>query len=52
MPCGTYETDEVAEGQKTRLPFGVTVLAGAGLDGELLKIAKVIEESLQNIGQE
>jgi len=52
MPCGTYEIDEVAEGKKTRLPFGVTMLARAGLDGELLIIAKMAEESLQDIGQE
>lgn len=52
MPCGTYELDELVDGRKTRLPFGVTILAGAGLDGELLRIAATLEEALQDIGQE
>jgi len=52
MPCGTYEIEDVFEGRKTRLPFGVTILAGAGLDGELLRIAAMLEEALQDVGQE
>lgn len=52
MPCGTYEIEEMVEGKKTRLPFGVTILAGAGLDGELLRVAGTIEEALQDVGQE
>ncbi len=52
MPCGMYELDDMAEGKKTRLPFGVTILAGAGLDGELLKVAAQLEEAFQDIGQE
>jgi allophanate hydrolase len=52
MPCGTYEFDDMVEGKKTRLPFGVTVLAGAGLDGGLLKVAAKLEEAFQDIGQE
>jgi Asp-tRNA(Asn)/Glu-tRNA(Gln) amidotransferase A subunit family amidase len=34
------------------LPFGVTILAGAGLDGELLRVAAMLEEALQDVGQE
>jgi len=52
MPCGTYEYDDMADGKKTRLPFGVTILAGAGLDGGLLKVAAKLEEAFQDIGQE
>lgn len=52
MPCGTYEFDDMAEGKKMRLPFGVTILAGAGLDGELLKVAAKLEEAFQDVGQE
>jgi allophanate hydrolase len=52
MPCGTYEIEERVEGKQTRLPFGVTVLAGAGLDGELLSVAAMLEEALQEVGQE
>lgn len=51
MPCGTYEIEDVFEGRKARLPFGVTILAGAGLDGELLRVAAMLEEALQDVGQ-
>lgn len=52
VPCGTYRTDEMVEGRAVRLPFGVTLLAGTGLDGELLKIAAGLEEVLGDIGQD
>lgn len=52
MPCGTYEIEDVVGGIKTRLPFGVTILAGSGLDGELLRIAAMVEEALWDVGQE
>jgi allophanate hydrolase len=52
LPCGTYEIEEMVEGKKMRLPFGVTILAGTGLDGELLRVARTIEEALQDVGQE
>ena len=51
MPCGTYES-EGDPGVKTRLPFGVTVLAGAGLDGELLGLAARIEDALRHVGED
>ncbi|KAH7403429.1 amidase signature domain-containing protein [Cadophora sp. MPI-SDFR-AT-0126] len=38
VPCGTYEIEDVAEGRKVTLPFGVTVLAGTGFDAELLDL--------------
>ncbi|PVH87274.1 amidase signature enzyme [Cadophora sp. DSE1049] len=38
IPCGTYEIEDLAEGRKVALPFGVTVLAGTGFDAELLKL--------------
>jgi allophanate hydrolase len=49
MPCGTYETEEMIEGNKTRLPFGVTILAGTGLDEHLLRVATGLEEALQEV---
>lgn len=52
MPCGTYEIGEIIEGKKTRLPFGVTILAGNGLDRELLRVAMGLEEALSDVGQE
>jgi Asp-tRNA(Asn)/Glu-tRNA(Gln) amidotransferase A subunit family amidase len=52
MPCGTYEIGEIIEGKKTRLPFGVTILAGTGLDRELLRVAMGLEEALSDVGQE
>lgn len=45
VKCGTYEIDG-QDGKKTRLPFGVTILAGCGLDKQLLALAKSLEESL------
>lgn len=47
MPCGTYELEA-----GTMLPFGVTILAGCGLDGELLEVVRGVEEALTEIGLE
>jgi allophanate hydrolase len=52
MPCGTYEIEEMIEGEKIRLPFGITILAGTGLDGELLRVAAGLEEALQDVGHD
>jgi allophanate hydrolase len=51
MPCGTYEIEETVEGKKTRLPFGVTILAGTGFDEELLALATRLEEPLREVAQ-
>lgn len=52
VPCGTYEVDEVDEvGQKIRLPFGVTILAGHELDEQLLDIAGTVENMLRDVGE-
>jgi allophanate hydrolase len=50
VPCGTYETDEVVEGREVRLPFGVTILAGSGLDEELLALVAQWAEALSELG--
>ena len=44
IPCGTYETEDVVDGRKVTLPFGVTVFAGTGFDAELLKLVAGWEE--------
>jgi allophanate hydrolase len=51
LPCGTYEIGEEGN-RKQRLPFGVTILAGTGLDRELLDLAKRLEEVLGGLGQD
>jgi allophanate hydrolase len=51
LPCGTYEIGEEGN-RKQRLPFGVTILAGTGLDRELLDLAKGLEEVLGGLGQD
>lgn len=50
VPCGTYEI-EAEDNIKTRLPFGVTILAGTRLDEELLALVKAVEEVLRDVGQ-
>jgi Asp-tRNA(Asn)/Glu-tRNA(Gln) amidotransferase A subunit family amidase len=52
VPGGTYETDEVVEGRKVRLPFGVTILAGSGLDEELLALVAQWAEALSELGED
>ncbi|KAE8441838.1 hypothetical protein EG329_004239 [Mollisiaceae sp. DMI_Dod_QoI] len=52
VPCGTYDTGEIREGRTIRLPFGVTILAGSGLDAELLKAVAQLEEVLQELDEE
>ena len=50
LPCGTYEVDsEDVQGQRTVLPFGVTILASRGLDKQLLAFAKLLEEPLGDL---
>lgn len=51
VKCGTYEIDDEG-GRKTTLPFGVTILAGCGLDRQLLTLAKQLEESLSYLGED
>ncbi|TAQ90552.1 hypothetical protein B7494_g1106 [Chlorociboria aeruginascens] len=53
IPCGNYvDRSSSTEGIITTLPFGVTVLAGCGLDAELLKLMKSVEETLSDLGQD
>jgi allophanate hydrolase len=54
VKCGTYEIDskDGIEGRKTTMPFGVTILAGCGLDKQLLTLVKRLEESLSYVGEE
>lgn len=49
LPCGTYAA--TGEGH-SRLPFGVTILAGSGLDDMLLRLGKQLEDILIDVGQE
>lgn len=53
MPCGAYEIEiDEKEGEaKTRLPFGVTILTGAGLDAELLSLAAGLEDALRDLDE-
>ncbi|KAG0646829.1 Allophanate hydrolase [Hyphodiscus hymeniophilus] len=44
--CGVSVNAGFVEG-KTRLPFGVTFLGGSGMDGKVLGIAEVFEQSLK-----
>jgi allophanate hydrolase len=51
IPCGSYEVE--VEGERPlRLPFGVTILAGCGLDQELLTMGKALEEDLGSLEHE
>lgn len=45
-PCGDYGIEETVDGRQLRLPFGITILAGAGLDAALLGVAARLEEVL------
>lgn len=47
VPCGTYES--VDGGVVARLPFGITMLAGTGLDRQLLHLVKGLEDTLRDI---
>jgi len=51
MPCGTYEK-EGEEGEGSRLPFGVTILAGCGLDAQLVKLSTQLEDTLIDLRQD
>ncbi|KAF7958865.1 hypothetical protein EAE96_002395 [Botrytis aclada] len=46
LPCGTYK---VEMGDTEILPFGVTILAGTGLDRHLLHLVKRLEDPLRDI---
>ena len=48
VPCGIYGEPE----SQTRLPFGVTFWAGSGLDQELLRLTRSLEEGLRSLGDE
>ncbi|ESZ98839.1 hypothetical protein SBOR_0697 [Sclerotinia borealis F-4128] len=48
VPCGSYG---YGWGGK-RLPFGVTVLAGTGLDHRLLGMVKMLEDGLRDVGED
>ncbi|KAF8858066.1 amidase signature enzyme [Acephala macrosclerotiorum] len=52
VPCGTYNTEDRSGGRTTRLPFGVTILAGTGLDAELLRAVAQLEEVMGDVGQD
>lgn len=52
LSCGAYEIDETRKGRKIRLPFGVTILAGAGFDQQLLSLAEQLENVLRSVGDE
>jgi allophanate hydrolase len=43
LPCRTYD---ISEDGRQSLPFGVTILACAGRDTELIELAKVLEDAL------
>jgi allophanate hydrolase len=49
LPCGTYEIEAMNKGRRVRLPFGVTFLAGAGFDEDLLGLAARLENIFQEI---
>ncbi|EKD12040.1 uncharacterized protein L3040_003181 [Drepanopeziza brunnea f. sp. 'multigermtubi'] len=46
VPCGKYEIGEVVDGRMVELPFGVTILAGAGLDAQVVEVVSRLEERL------
>ncbi|CZR60850.1 probable DUR1,2-urea amidolyase [Phialocephala subalpina] len=52
VPCGAYNMEDMSGGKPIRLPFGVTILAGTGLDCELLKVVAQLEEVLGDLGQD
>lgn len=52
VPCGNYEGDGVREGRRVRLPYGVTVLAGMGLDREVSRVVRGLEEVLGDVGDD
>ncbi|TGO65008.1 hypothetical protein BCON_0004g00020 [Botryotinia convoluta] len=49
LPCGTYR---VEMGDMEILPFGVTILAGTGLDRHLLQLVRRLEDPLRDIGDD
>jgi Asp-tRNA(Asn)/Glu-tRNA(Gln) amidotransferase A subunit family amidase len=49
VPCGVYENGEVDDGRKVELPFGVTILAGAGLDAQVVEVVRRWEERLGDL---
>jgi len=51
MPCGAYEIDKKEGEERTRLPFGVTILTGASLDRELLDLAARLEDALRDLDE-
>lgn len=51
IPCGAYEKED-REGNILRLPFGITILAGCGLDLHLLNLSKQLEDTLIDLGQD
>lgn len=48
IPCGSYTIGD-EQGTRSRLPFGVTILAGAGLEEDLLILAKRLEAVFQDL---
>ncbi|KAH7330225.1 amidase signature domain-containing protein [Rhexocercosporidium sp. MPI-PUGE-AT-0058] len=55
VPCGRYEVEGDGVGgdrRKVELPFGVTVLAGMGLDRELLRLVGEWEEWFDDLDGE
>jgi len=51
IPAGSYSVQD-GEGRNLDLPFGVTVLAKAGMEEELLKLTKDLESMFQDMDQE
>jgi allophanate hydrolase len=51
LPASSYCVVD-KEGRKSKLPFGVTVLARAGLEEELIKLATDLETAFQDMDEE
>ncbi|KAH8808500.1 amidase signature domain-containing protein [Xylogone sp. PMI_703] len=50
VPCGNYTiSEDNEEWEEETLPFGVTILAGSGLDEQLLWLARILEDELWDI---
>ena len=51
LPAGSYSVED-GEGRKLNLPFGVTVLARAGMEEELVRLVKELESIFQDLDDE
>ena len=51
LPAGSYSVQD-EEGRKAKLPFGITILARAGMEEELVRLTKDLECVFQDMGEE